>query len=193
MAVISRRLRDVVVGGGILFLALLIIAKLENVQAIRTRGPFVVVDGDTLAEEGRRLRMKGIDAPELGQMCDRPSGSYDCGMAARAELILLLRGAPTECFGQEGDEDRYGRLLVTCRRGAVDLGHQMVAAGLAVADGDYHMAELQARKSGEGIWAGSFDRPEDWRRLQRLEATEPGGWLQTLTFDAVGRWFRGND
>ncbi|WP_244474717.1 MULTISPECIES: thermonuclease family protein [unclassified Rhizobium] len=193
MAVTGRRLRDALVGAGMLFLALLIIAKLENAQAIRTRGPFVVVDGDTLTEEGRRLRINGIDAPELGQMCDRPSGSYDCGMAARAGLVLLLKGAPVECSGQEDDEDRYGRLLVTCLKGAVDLGHEMVAAGLAVANGDYHMAELRARKAGYGIWAGSFERPEDWRRLQRLEAREPGGWSQTLTFDALGRWFRGSD
>jgi endonuclease YncB( thermonuclease family) len=188
VSVRRERLRDAMVGGATLFLALLIIAKLEKEQAVRSHGPFVVIDGDTLAEGGRRLRIEGIDAPELGQMCERPSGSYDCGMVAAAGLVLLMKGGAVECSGQ-GDEDRYGRALVTCRRGDVDLGRQMVIVGLAVADGDYHMAELQARNAGQGIWAGSFERPDDWRRRQRIEAREPGGWLQTLLFGVLGLWF----
>jgi endonuclease YncB( thermonuclease family) len=189
VAVIGRRLRDVLVGGGMLFLALLIIAKLETEQAIRSQGPFIVIDGDTLTEGGQRLRIKGIDAPELGQMCERPSGAYDCGMVARVGLMRLVDSRAIACFGPAGDKDRYGRALVTCRSGDVDLGRQMVSIGLAVADGDYHMPELQARKAGLGIWAGSFERPEDWRRRQMLEAREPVGWLQTFLFGPLGRWF----
>jgi endonuclease YncB( thermonuclease family) len=186
VAVISRRLRDVLVGGGMLFLALLIIAKLETQHAIRSSGPFTVVDGDTLSDEGQRLRLRGMDAPELGQICTRPSGTYDCGQSARAGLIRLIEKGSVECFGPGGEQDRYGRTLVTCRSGEDDLGQQMVLLGLAVADGDYHMAEVEARSGQRGIWAGSFERPQDWRRRQRLEEREPGGWLQAFLSRVLG-------
>lgn len=186
MAVISRRLRDVLVGCGVLFLALLIIAKLETQQANRSNGPFTVIDGDTLSEKGMRLRLRGIDAPEIGQMCAGPSGAYDCGMVARNGLIRLSQKGSVECFGPGDEQDRYGRTLVTCRSGEDDLGQQMVSLGLAVADGDYHMAEVEARRAQRGVWAGSFERPEDWRRRQRLEEREPGGWLQTFLSGMLG-------
>lgn len=186
MAVIGRRLRDVLLGSGMLFLVLLIIAKLETQQAIRSSGPFTVIDGDTLSDNGKRLRLRGMDAPELGQMCARPSGTYDCGMVARAGLIRLSAKGSVECFGPRGEQDRYGRTLVTCRSGEDDLGQQMVSLGLAVAEGDYHMAEVEARLAQRGIWAGSFERPEDWRRRQRLEEREPGGGLQTFLSRVLG-------
>lgn len=186
MAVTSRMLRDVLMLCGMIFLALLIVAKLETQQAIRSNGPFTVIDGDTLADRGKRLRLRGIDAPELGQMCTRPDGAYDCGMVARAGLIRLIGNGVTECFGPEGDQDRYGRTLVTCRSSGKDLGREMVVLGLAVSNGEHHIAETEARLARRGIWGGSFQRPDDWRRQQRLEAREPGGWLRTFLFGLIG-------
>lgn len=186
MALIRRRFRDVLVGGGMLFMALLIIAKLETQQAIRSSGPFTVIDGDTLSDKGKRLRLRGMDAPELGQICTRPSGTYDCGQGARAGLIRLIEKGSVECFGPGGDQDRYGRTLVTCRSGEDDLGQRMVLLGLAVADGDHHMVEAEARGARRGIWAGSFARPQDWRRLQRLDEREPGGWFQAFLSRVLG-------
>ena len=186
VAVTSRTLRDLLILCCMIFLALLIVAKLEMQHAIRSSGPFMVIDGDTLSDKGKRLRLRGMDAPELGQICTRPGGTYDCGHGARAGLIHLIEKGSVECFGTGGDQDRYGRTLVTCRSGEDDLGQQMVLLGLAVADGDHHMAEVEARRAQRGIWAGSFERPEDWRRLQRLETREPGGWLQTFLAGLLG-------
>ncbi len=188
MAVISRRIRELLVGCGMLFLALLIIAKLDMQQAIQSSGPFTIVDGDTLAEGGQRFRLRGIDAPEIGQICARPSGTYDCGLIARAGLMRLIEGRAITCSGRAGDKDRYGRALVSCRSGDLDLGLQMVSAGLAVSDGDYQMTELKARSAGLGIWAGSFERPQEWRRRQRLEDSQLRGWLQTLLIAPLGEW-----
>ncbi|RKE84418.1 thermonuclease family protein [Rhizobium sp. AG855] len=193
MALKGRQLRDLAVGAAMLFLALLIIAKLENNQAIRFSGPFVVIDGDTLADNGRRLRLRGLDAPELGQMCTRADGAYDCGLAARAGLVSLIEAHAVQCFGPEDAEDRYGRRLVTCRSGEVDLGHKLVGAGLAVADGDYHMAERQATADRLGLWGGTFERPEDWRRRRLLETREPGGWFQTFLLEPLIGWMGRGD
>ncbi|HWT08764.1 MAG TPA: hypothetical protein VN329_06340, partial [Roseomonas sp.] len=44
------------------------------VEEARVAGPFtarvVAIDGDTLAAGGERLRLNGIDAPEMGQACE---------------------------------------------------------------------------------------------------------------------------
>ena len=193
MAVIARRMRDALLGAAMLFLALLIIAKLEQQQAIRFSGPFTVIDGDTLAHGGQRLRLRGIDAPELGQVCARSSGAYDCGLAARAGLLQFIEDGAVECFGSKDAEDRYGRSLVTCRSRDDDLGRQMVSIGLAVADGDYHMAERQAKDAERGLWAGTFERPDAWRRRKALDAVEPESWLQTSLFEPLAGWFARGD
>ncbi len=69
-------------------------------------GPACVTDGDTLVVNGKRQRMRcvggtrvrlfGIDAPELKQRCKHPSGrDFLCGRAAASRLgfrLPLLRG-----------------------------------------------------------------------------------------------------
>lgn len=185
-----KHLRDIVVALAILALALLIIAKLENEQALRFTGPFVAVDGDTLAVAGERLRIEGGDAPELGQTCERGDGStYACGEEARRTLRALASDGAWECSGTR--RDRYQRLLVVCKQGLDDLGERLVAAGAAVADGHYLVAEGKARAAGEGIWAGRFERPSDWRRLRQVEEAELAGWVQALLPRWMSKWFEG--
>ncbi len=79
-----------------------------------------VVDGDTLDIEGQRVRLVGLDAPELGQTCrDAAGGQWSCGVAAATRLRELVRGRELRC--ETRGHDRYGRLLVTCRNGAADV------------------------------------------------------------------------
>lgn len=185
-----KHLRDIVVALAILALALLIIAKLENEQALRFTGPFVAVDGDTLAAAGERLRIEGIDAPELGQTCEGADGStYACGEEARRTLRTLASDGAWECSGTR--RDRYQRLLVVCKQGLDDLGERLVAAGAAVADRRYLVAEGKARAAGEGIWAGRFERPSDWRRLRQVEEAELAVWVEALLPRWMSKWFEG--
>jgi endonuclease YncB( thermonuclease family) len=171
-----NRLRDLVLGLAILALALLIIAKLENEQALRFSGPFFAIDGDTLGSDGERLRIERIDAPEMEQICEAPGGvSYPCGEAARHALRLLVSERGWECSGTR--RDRYDRLLVVCKRGLEDLGEMLVASGAVVADGGYLAVEADARRAGKGIWSGRFERPSDWRRQRQIEEAEPTGWF----------------
>ena len=185
---VTKRLRDVVLGFAILALALLIIAKLENEQALRFAGPFAAVDGDTLLTSGERLRLEGIDAPELAQTCDAADGSiYLCGEDARDLLATLVDARAWECSGT--GRDRYQRLLVLCKSGTDDLGERIVSAGFAVADGRYLAAEANARAAGEGIWRGRFERPSDWRRQRQIEEAELAGWVEALLPRWMSRWF----
>ena len=60
----------------------------------------------------------------------------------------------------------------------------MVERGWAVAYGAYDAEERLAREELRGLWAGSFDRPRDWR-VMHGEADDDLGLL-----DALLGWLR---
>ncbi|WP_375461603.1 thermonuclease family protein [uncultured Enterovirga sp.] len=135
-------------------------------------GPVRVVDGDSLDLDGRRIRLKGIDAPELGQTCERRGGTYRCGEVAREALRDLTRGGPVTC--RISGQDRYGRSLAICTSGENELGAVLVRRGLAVSYGAYEAEERDARSRHVGLWEGRFEIPSDWRREHRPETGEAG-------------------
>ncbi len=125
-----------------------------------------VVDGDTLDLAGRRVRLSGIDAPELGQSCRARNGRpYRCGRQAAEVLADRLRMATLHCT--ETGTDRHGRILAVCRANGEDIGAWMVGRGWALAyrrySGAYVAEEAQARTARRGVWQGSIESPEDWR------------------------------
>jgi endonuclease YncB( thermonuclease family) len=126
------------------------------------------VDGDTLSAQSQRIRLSGIDAPELSQTCrDARGRPWSCGTAAHGRLSALLAQGGVTCTRR--GEDRYGRMLATCAAaGVADIGEAMVRAGYALNysryTSDYANAEREARAARRGLWQGDFDNPEDWRR-----------------------------
>lgn len=130
--------------------------------------PATVVDGDTLRVGSNRIRLVGVDAPEMMQTCRDSSGrSYFCGRTARERLVALVSGSPVTCASQ--GLDRYGRTLAICASSrSADLGETLVREGHAVSyRGGYRFTELGARFGGRGLWRGDFERPSDWRRAHR--------------------------
>lgn len=86
-----------------------------------------VHDGDTFWFAGEKIRLFGIDAPEMGQpRCDRPARG---AVAARDALIALLN-AGTLVLERHG-KDRYGRTLARPLVNGADAGAALVARGLA--------------------------------------------------------------
>lgn len=138
-------------------------ARLEHFAATDISGVMRVVDGDSLALGQRRMRLKGIDAPELQQRCQRDAHEYACGVEAASFLRGLVGSQALDCKGE--GIDRYGRDLVRCKAGDVDLNEMMVRTGHAVAFGDYRLAEAEARAERAGVWAGEFDQPKQWRSV----------------------------
>lgn len=140
------------------------------------------VDGDTIRLAGDRVRLIGIDAPELAQTCTGANGqAWRCGEVARAKMAGLLAGGKVAC--RTDGRDVYGRPLADCRVGDTDLGRAMVGAGLAIADGSYSREEAAARTERLGIWDGSFTRPAEWRR-------EHGETAPRNPFGHLLRWLR---
>lgn len=131
------------------------------------RGAARVIDGDTLDLGARRLRLHGIDAPEIDQTCRRADGSdWPCGRAARDRLAALVAGLEVACVAR--GRDSYGRTIATCDAGGRDLGESMVGEGLAWAyvhfSRVYAGTESTARDAGLGIWQGEAEAAWDYRR-----------------------------
>lgn len=123
-----------------------------------------VVDGDTIRVSDAtgtdlgRVRLIGIDAPELGR-----SGTLDechAGEATQA-LATLIEGQTVTLLGDptQTERDRYDRLLAYVELDGIDVGHELVAGGDVAAtphphsrQNAYAAAHEQARATGTGIW-----------------------------------------
>ena len=133
-------------------------------------GQASVIDGDTLDVRGTRIRLLGVDAPESAQLCKDAAGKdYRCGQAAALALADHISKRLVTC--EPRDTDRYGRVVAVCRANAEDLNAWMVREGNAIAyrryAEDYVNTELTAKALRQGIWAGTFQDPSDWRREKR--------------------------
>lgn len=131
-------------------------------------------DGDSLIIGMERIRLHGIDAPELDQACTRDGRSWACGEEATEQLRRLLRG-DIRCHSQ--GTDQHGRTLARCYQGSIDINRSMVESGYALAYRKYSTefvaVEEQAKAAKRGIWAGTFEVPSVYRQEDR-PAARPG-------------------
>ena len=123
-----------------------------------------VIDGDTVDVSGTRVRLEGIDAPELEQTCTDARGQpWPCGRTAARELRSHLGSGELTCAPT--GFDRYRRILAVCSLSGSDVNAWMVRQGWALAyySAAYRPEEAEAQAAKRGIWAGSFMPPWDWR------------------------------
>jgi endonuclease YncB( thermonuclease family) len=157
-----------------------LVAMVFQPDPVMLSGRATATDGDSLRLNGERVRLLGIDAPEFDQTCTDGSGiEWKCGQAARKFLADALSDKVTRC--ETDGRDRYGRYLARCNAESADIGELLVAAGLAVTDGSYLVAQTEARIAGRGVWQGPFDDPADWRAHHgETESFDLIGWLKGL-------------
>lgn len=132
-----------------------------------------IVDGDTLSLSGERIRLHGIDAPELAQTCpDAHGGTWSCGAWSKA-VLARLASEGVECA--EMDVDRYGRVVAVCFADGVDLNAAMVARGAAYAyvkySSDYLQQQQLARQTSAGLWRSGAQVPSEYRAQERAGLT----------------------
>lgn len=125
-----------------------------------------VIDGDSLSIGSTRIRLEGLDAPELDQLCWRDGTPWECGQRSLAELKGLVQGKELRC--NSAGKDRYGRVLAKCYAGNTEVQQWMVSNGWAVAyveySSEYVSAERSARDARLGIWGSDFLKPSEHRR-----------------------------
>lgn len=126
----------------------------------------VIVDADTVYSGNTKIRLSGIDSPETDQLCLNGNGqSWTCGLDAISHLKAFSAGRPWKC--QLTGLDRYERHLGSCSVGGEDVGQWLVRNGWALAfrrySDRYIDDEDAARDKSNGLWAGAFVAPWDWR------------------------------
>jgi micrococcal nuclease len=119
-------------------------------------------DGDTITvltagHDRIRVRLSGIDAPELGQPFGRKAKEFTSG---------LVYGRWVDVRPKE--RDQFDRLVARVFVDGKDLAHEIVAAGFAWhskrfdSDAALASAEAAARKLRLGLWADARPIPP-WR------------------------------
>jgi endonuclease YncB( thermonuclease family) len=144
--------------------ALLLLPQLAH--AADVTGVPKIREGDTIQIGNNRIRLGGIDAPSVDQLCVNTKGErWTCGVAARDELIKHAGDRSWTCH--LGAIDRRGRSVARCEVDGEDIQKWMVRAGWALAydrfSRDYDADEAAAREARVGMWQGAFIAPWDWR------------------------------
>jgi endonuclease YncB( thermonuclease family) len=151
-----------------------------------------VHDGDTVhLQDGRKIRLIGINAPELarGDMPDQAHArearaSLDAAITSSGDRVGLVHGADRQ--------DRYKRSLAHLfTTDGVNLQARLLSQGMAVAiahppnlafTGCYSEVELAARCSGKGIWS---DPGQLFVRASTLENKHKGFRLVSGSIDHI--------
>lgn len=144
-------------------------------EAIILSNKFTVTDGDTIRDGKLRIRLYGLDAPELAQECKDAEGkNWKCGEVAKKKLQNLVKGKKVRCDIKS--TDLYKRKVAICYAGEKDINRYMVEEGYAVAylkySHKYELDEEYAMNNNKGIWVGDFKEPEDYRKSKQKKSQE---------------------
>jgi len=138
-------------------------------------GTVRVIDADTIDVGGTRVRLFGIDAPEMGQPCRADGREWDCGAWTRDAVSNRFEGSYARC--ESRDTDRYGRVVAQCSVDGQDMGQLIVYSGMAWAfrrySETYDLDEKAAAIAERGLWAVEVDTPSDYRAAQAVADPAP--------------------
>ena len=149
------------------FLVAILLLLLPNMaQAADVTGVPKIRDGDQIQIGNSKIRLGGIDAPSVDQLCLNNTGErWTCGVAARDELTQHAGNKSWTCHTQR--TDRRGRQVARCEVDGEDIQKWLVKNGWALSyvrfSHDYDEDEKAAREAKAGMWQGAFIAPWDWR------------------------------
>ena len=177
ITIVDRMTPDHLVGAGVMAAILLgpslVIGLMRGFwQGLRIewrqyRGRPRVIDGDTLEIRGERIRLFGVDAPEIGQpWWDEGEREQDAGLAAKDALTALVEGQKLAVNVLR--EDQYQRSIAIVKVDGRDLARSLVSQGWAFASPGstrYRRTEASARRKRRGFWRGEVTMPWDYRAM----------------------------
>lgn len=130
------------------------------------KGEANAISGNEIEVGKRKVRLFGISAPELKEICEINDAKVKCGIVAWSELIKLVDGQLISCDTEElppgAAVPEPGATYATCYIGETDVNEAMVRSGWASAVPEqtdrYEVDETDARQSERGFWAASEKR-----------------------------------
>ena len=132
-------------------------------------GVALVVDGDTLYIEKNKIRLHGIDAPEIDQTCTINDKVWHCGLESTAALKKLVLNNNISCV--VSDIDKYKRYIAECFVNNKNINKYMVRNGWAIAYRYYSLDFIEdeklAKKDKIGLWKGEFQEPYLYRKSKK--------------------------
>ncbi len=129
-----------------------------------------IATADQISINNIRIKLAGIDAPSLQQLClDAKGAPWKCGIAARDALADHVGSKPWTCHLMR--LDRHARTLAKCSVDGEDVHAWLVRGGWALAflrgAQRYDVDQKQAQAANAGLWQGAFFAPADWRVRRR--------------------------
>jgi endonuclease YncB( thermonuclease family) len=143
-----------------------VFACLPLMAAASPQGIIRVIDADTWDVGDTRVRLHGIDAPELAQTCDSQQRvNWACGHWVSDQIRMQYDGKIAQC--DRITIDKYQRTVARCWVDGRDSGRDMVADGLAFAyrkySLDYDPDEKGAATKYRGLHAHYIQSPAQFR------------------------------
>ena len=133
------------------------------------QGKAKIIDGDTIHINKNKIRLHGIDAPEMDQTCAIKNKVWHCGIESSAALKKLVLDNNISCV--VNDIDKYKRYIAECFINNKNINKFMVKNGWAIAyryySSDYINDENIAKNNKTGIWQGKFQDPYLFRKQQK--------------------------
>src|ERR1700687_2398296 len=127
-------------------LAILLLLLPAMADAADITGIAKVREGDTVQIGTSRVRLGGIDAPSVDQLCLNTKGErWTCGVAARDELINHADNKPWTCHVIR--TDRRGRAVARCEVDGEDIQKWMVKNGWGLAYWGFSPAHASDEKA----------------------------------------------
>ena len=147
----------------------LIINTLAFSKVLNASSSLKIIDGDTIILNSEKIRLYGIDTPEIKQTCtDKYGHTYLCGVKAKLELEKIIGSRKVSCIKKT--KDRYKRSISICYVDENDINSLMVKRGWALAYRKYSKKyvkdEAIAKLNNAGMWSGKFIAPWKWRRMK---------------------------
>ena len=132
-------------------------------------GKAKIIDGDTIHIGKNKIRLYGIDAPEINQTCTIEKIIWECGVDSSQALDSIISENEVQC--EIMDIDRYRRFIAICFVKNINLSQYMVQNGWAIAyryySDDFINDEKIAINKKIGIWQGKFQEPYLFRKQEK--------------------------
>ncbi len=140
------------------------------------KGNAIVVDGDTIKINKKKIRFGGIDAPESyfkgkKQTCIEDNKEVFCGQISKNKLKEKIGSNSLNCK-IEKNKDKYKRLIGECFIKDESLSVFMVRNGYAFdwprySKGKFAKNQEYAKINKLGFWNMKFEYPWIWRKKVR--------------------------